>query len=80
MFKMKHRSTKEAAHWSLDPVNTSKTDAPERKTTQNSAAVIRSTDLGFPPEIADGGLELLLGDAFKKGTPHNSAVTAGLGS
>jgi hypothetical protein len=33
MGKMKHRSTKEAAHWSLDPVYASKNDAPKEETT-----------------------------------------------
>ena len=31
-------------------------------------AVIRPTGLGFPLEVAESGLELLHGDAFKKGT------------
>ena len=41
---------------------------PPREERHQSAAVIRSSDLGFPPEVAESGLELLHGDAFKKGT------------
>ena len=33
MGRMKHRSTKETAHWSLDPVYASKNDAPNEETT-----------------------------------------------
>ena len=66
-------------HWSLEPVYTSKNDATRGKR-HNNAAVIRSTDLGFPPEVADSGLKLLNSDAFNKGTTPNSAAIAGLGS
>ena len=41
---------------------------PPREERHQSAAVIRSSDLGFPLEVAESGLELLHGDAFKKGT------------
>ena len=63
----------------LEPMYTSKNDATRGKR-HNNAAVIRSTDLGFPPEVADSGLELLNSDAFNKGTTPNSAAIAGLGS
>ena len=76
---MNHRSTNYSVHWSLEPVYTSKNDATRGKR-HNNAAVIRSTDLGFPPEVADSGLELLNSDAFNKGTTPNSAAIAGLGS
>ena len=29
-----------------------------------------SSDIGFPPKVAESGLELFHGDAFKKGTMH----------
>jgi hypothetical protein len=53
---------------------------PPRGKRHQSAAVIRSTDLGFPPEVAERGLELLHGDAFKKVTTQKSAAIAGLGN
>lgn len=40
------------------PVYTSKNDAPREKRHQ-IIAIIRSTDQGFPPEVADRGLEVL---------------------
>ena len=67
MSKVKHRSTKEAIRWSLEPVYTSKNDAPKGDTTQERH-LHRSIDLKFPSKVADRGLELLHGDAFKKGT------------
>ena len=64
---MNHRSTKESALWSLDHVCTSKNDAPKGGTTpeRRRHPIIRSR---FPPEVEESGLELLHGDAFKKGT------------
>ena len=58
---------------------TSKNDATRGKR-HNNAAVIRSTDLGFPPEVADSGLELLNSDAFNKGMTPKSAAIASLGN
>src|SRR4051812_36966020 len=45
---------------------------PPRGKRHRSAAIIRSTDLGFPPEVAESDLELLHGDAFKKGTTQTA--------
>ena len=42
------------------------------------AAVIRSTDLGFPPEVAESGLELLHDDAFRKGTTQTASPSPAL--
>ena len=65
--RMKHRSTKESVLWSLDHVCTSKNDAPKGGTTpeRRNHPIIRSR---VSPEVAESGLELLHGDAFKKGT------------
>ena len=52
---------------------------PSRRKRHQRAAVIRSTDLGFPPEVADRGLELLHGDAFKKVMTQQGATNAGHG-
>ena len=59
------RCTAEAVHWSFEPMHPSKNDVPKGEQHKN-AALIRSTDLGFPPEVADRGLELLYDNAFKK--------------
>ena len=39
---------------------------------RNDTRAPTSSDLGFPPEIAESGLELLHGDAFKKGTTQTT--------
>ena len=49
---------------------------PPRRKRHQRAAVIRSTDLGFPPEVADRGLELLHGDAFKKVMTQQGAMAS----
>ena len=56
-----------------------KNDAPWGKRHQ-SAAIIRSFDLGFPPEIADRDLELFHVNASKKIMTQKSAAIAGLGN
>ena len=63
---MKHRSTKESILWSLH-VCTSKNDATKGGTTPERRChpIIRSM---VSSEVAESGLELLHGDAFKKGT------------
>ena len=53
-----NRSTSETVHWSLEPMHTSKNDPPPPPQGRNDTAgtaIIRSMDLGFPLEIAEGG-------------------------
>ena len=51
---------------------------PPRGKRHHRAVVIPSTDLGFPPEVAESGFELLHGDAFRKETTQTASPSPAL--